>query len=106
MTLSVALVLFVLAEDSIFANALSPPMGFHFCAPVFPPKCIDADETYDHAARARNCINEVSRYSVSVSAYRACLLQETYRATLEANKNLERFNCRTSPQPNCSSDKK
>ena len=101
MILSVAIALLLLADDQIFANSLSPPTGFHYCAPAFPPPCIDAADTYDNGDRARACINAVSRYSVGVSAYRACLLQETYRTLLEANKILKRFDCKTSSKPNC-----
>jgi hypothetical protein len=84
-----------------FADSYAPPVGFRFCSPPFRPPCIDAADTFASDDVARRCKNDVSRFSVEIVRYRACLLEESFRALADANKIMERFDCKVAPKPQC-----
>src|SRR5450432_1557975 len=69
--------------------------GLRYCAPPTVPKCIDMKETYDHAPTVALCEAEVSRYVLTAVSYRDCLLRESQRAILQANKAIDRLKCAT-----------
>jgi len=55
-------------------------MGFGFCAPPYPPRCVSDPATYGSQADTNKCQEEVNRYVNFVGPYRLCLTQETERA--------------------------
>jgi hypothetical protein len=78
------------------AGSKSPEVGrvgFGFCAPPYPPRCVDVPQVYTDAARVSSCEVEITRYTASTLAYRACLLREAERAVLETNSIIDRFKC-------------
>jgi hypothetical protein len=68
-------------------------MGFGFCAPPYPPKCVSTPGTYTSQAEIDKCQDEVNRYVNSVTAYRVCQTQEVERAVRETNATLQRWKC-------------
>jgi hypothetical protein len=83
-----------------FAICLAPSiataqrtMGFGFCAPPYPPRCVSNPATYGSPAEIDNCQAEINRYVNSVAAYRLCQTQEIERAVRETNGTLQRWKC-------------
>jgi len=76
-------------------------MGFGFCAPPYPPRCISDPATYVSPADTNKCQEEVSRYVNFVGAYRLCLTQETERAVRETNGTLNRWKCSLAAKAPC-----
>jgi len=68
-------------------------MGFGFCAPPHPPKCVSTPGTYASQAEIDKCQDEVNRYVNSVTAYRVCQTQEVERAVRETNATLQHWKC-------------
>jgi|SRR3954451_21647848 hypothetical protein len=68
-------------------------LGFGFCAPPFPPKCVANPATYHAQADIDKCQEEVNRYLNYVGAYRVCQTQEIERAVRETNGTLQRWKC-------------
>src|SRR5947209_19899324 len=68
-------------------------MGFGFCAPPYPPRCISNPATYASQAEIDRCQEDVNRYVTSVAAYRLCQTQEVERAVRETNGTLQRWKC-------------
>jgi hypothetical protein len=73
------------------SSAQETMYGLSYCAPPTTPKCIDAKETYVNDATIALCKAELSRYARTTIAYRDCLLLESRRAILQANKTIDRF---------------
>jgi hypothetical protein len=83
-----------------FAICLAPTaatpqrsLGFGFCAPPYPPKCVSDPATYGSQAESDRCQEDVNRYVASVGAYRLCQTQEVERAVREINGTLQRWKC-------------
>jgi hypothetical protein len=77
-----------------FANAGYVSPGFLFCGSPSPaPRCLSMTETYNDGDQAKHCQDEISRYTMTVAAYRTCLLLETQRAVTQMNSNIDRFKC-------------
>jgi hypothetical protein len=76
-------------------------LGFGFCAPPFPPKCVANPATYGAQADIDKCQEEVNRYVNYVGAYRLCLTQETERAVRETNGTLNRWKCSLATRAVC-----
>ena len=68
-------------------------MGFGFCAPPYPPKCVGNPATYASQESLDQCQEDVNRYVKYVGNYRLCLTQETERAVRETNGTLQRWKC-------------
>ncbi|MEA2841413.1 MAG: hypothetical protein QOF41_2743 [Methylobacteriaceae bacterium] len=91
-----------------FAASLAPApaaaqrsLGFGFCAPPYPPKCISDPATYGSQANADRCQEDVNRYLNSVGAYRLCQTQEVERAVRETNGTLQRWKCSLAAKALC-----
>jgi hypothetical protein len=76
-------------------------IGFGFCAPPYPPRCVSDPATYGSQAQTDNCQEEVNRYVNFVGAYRLCLTQETERAVRETNGTLNRWKCSLAAKALC-----
>ena len=68
-------------------------IGFGFCAPPYPPKCVSTPGTYESQPEIDKCQDDVTRYVNSVAAYRLCQTQEVERAVRETNATLQRWKC-------------
>jgi len=76
-------------------------MGFGFCAPPYPPRCVSDPATYGSQADTNKCQEEVNRYVNFVRTYRLCLTQETERAVRETNGTLNRWKCSLAAKAPC-----
>ena len=76
-------------------------MGFGFCAPPYPPRCVSDPATYGSQAAMETCQEEVNRYVNFVGVYRLCLTQETERAVRETNGTLNRWKCSLAAKALC-----
>ena len=76
-------------------------MGFGFCAPPYPPRCISNPATYASQAEIDRCQEDVNRYVTSVAAYRLCQTQEVERAVRETNGTLQRWKCGVAAKALC-----
>jgi hypothetical protein len=88
--------------------------GWSYCAPPYPPACVDAPaadaaktradaaktradaaKTGADAAKTATCARDVKMFIDLVIAYRLCQTRELERAILEANRVVDAFKCRT-----------
>jgi hypothetical protein len=76
-------------------------LGFGFCAPPFPPKCVSNPATYGVQADIDKCQEEVNRFVNYVGVYRLCLTRETERAVRETNGTLNRWKCSLATRALC-----
>ena len=76
-------------------------MGFGFCAPPYPPRCISSPATYGSQAEIDRCQEDINRYVNSVAAYRLCQTQEIERAVRETNSTLQRWKCGVAAKALC-----
>jgi hypothetical protein len=76
-------------------------MGFGFCAPPYPPKCVSTPGTYASQAEIDKCQDDMNRYVNSVTAYRVCQTQEVERAVRETNATLQRWKCGVAAKALC-----
>ena len=76
-------------------------MGFGFCAPPYPPRCVSNPATYTSQAETDKCQEDVNRYVNSVAAYRLCQTQELERAVRETNGTLSRWKCGVAAKALC-----
>jgi hypothetical protein len=76
-------------------------MGFGFCAPPYPPRCVSTPGTYEAQAEIDKCEEDVNRYDNSVAAYRLCQTQEVERAVRETNGTLQRWKCGVAAKALC-----
>ncbi len=114
MAMAAALLVMVFSAHSSAAELFFNAQPRHdrwnwgYCAPPYPPACIDA---LAKAPKDRaDCEKTVERYVASVFVYRGCLAAETERAVREANHVLQSMKCPKDPrycydlpQPNASS---
>ena len=68
-------------------------VGFGFCAPPYPPRCVSTPDTYTAQGEIDKCQEDLTRYVNSVAAYRLCQTQELERAVRETNGTLQRWKC-------------
>ncbi len=64
------------------------------CSEPRPPYCIDALGTFEDEFAFGRCRSEVERYQDEVRAYVRCLEREQDEAIDEANRVVDRFNCK------------
>ena len=76
-------------------------MGFGFCAPPYPPKCVATPGTYESQVEIDKCQDDMNRYVNSVAAYRLCQTQEIERAVRETNATLQRWKCGVAAKAPC-----
>jgi hypothetical protein len=76
-------------------------IGFGFCAPPYPPKCLSTPGTYGSQAEIDKCQDDMNRYVNSVAAYRLCQTQEVERAVRETNATLQRWKCGVAAKALC-----
>jgi hypothetical protein len=77
------------------------PAGLGYCAPPYPPECIEDDSTYKDERHADDCKINIAHFLASAAAYRLCLQREIARAIFDANAAVDRFKCRTAPPSHC-----
>ena len=76
-------------------------MGFGFCAPPYPPRCVSNPASYGSQAEIDTCQDDVNRYVNSVAAYRLCQTQEIERAVRETNGTLQHWKCGVAAKAIC-----
>jgi hypothetical protein len=76
-------------------------LGFGFCAPPYPPRCVSNPATYGSQAEIDKCEEDMNRYVNSVAAYRVCQTLETERAVRETNGTLQRWKCSLAAKAPC-----
>ena len=76
-------------------------IGFGFCAPPYPPRCVSDPAIYSSQAEVDKCQEDVNRYVNSVAAYRLCQTQEVERAVRETNGTLQRWKCSLAAKALC-----
>jgi hypothetical protein len=76
-------------------------LGFGFCAPPYPPRCVSSPATYGSQAEIDKCQEDMNRYVNSVAAYRVCHTQEIERAVRETNGTLQRWKCGVAAKALC-----
>jgi hypothetical protein len=76
-------------------------LGFGFCAPPYPPRCVSDPAIYSSQADVDKCQEEVNRYVNYVAAYRLCRTQEVERAVRETNGTLQRWKCSLAAKALC-----
>jgi hypothetical protein len=76
-------------------------LGFGFCAPPYPPRCVSNPATYGSQAEIDKCQEDLNRYVNSVAAYRVCHTQEIERAVRETNGTLQRWKCGVAAKALC-----
>jgi hypothetical protein len=74
--------------------------GFHYCAPPTPPPCMTDDKTFSDGLIAQ-CDTAAQRFLSELAAYRACLLQESYRAVTKGNDAIAAYRCRSGLKDRC-----
>jgi hypothetical protein len=90
--LTISLV-FLLSASLPSAGQDNTQLGFGFCAPPIPPRCVDLEATYVDVTRAGACQQEVARYVNNAFSYRSCLQREIEHAILKTNATIDRFKC-------------
>jgi hypothetical protein len=81
-------------------------LGFGFCAPPYPPKCVSTPGTYESQAEIAKCQDDMNRYVNSVAAYRLCQTLEIERAVRETNATLQRWKSGVAANALCLSDRR
>ena len=76
-------------------------MGFGFCAPPYPPRCVSNPASYASQAEIDKCQGDVNRYVNSVAAYRLCQTEEVERAVRETNATLQHWKCGVAAKAIC-----
>jgi hypothetical protein len=76
-------------------------LGFGFCAPPYPPRCVLNPATYGLQSEIDKCQEDMNRYVNSVAAYRLCQTQEMERAVRETNATLQRWKCSLAAKALC-----
>jgi hypothetical protein len=76
-------------------------LGFGFCAPPYPPRCVSNPASYKSQAEIDKCQEDVNRYVNSIAAYRVCQTQEIERAVRETNGTLQRWKCGVAAKALC-----
>jgi len=79
---------FWLSSDAALAQTAQ---GFNFCAPPFPPSCVEKAVSRKAIAA---CDKEVQNYIASVFHYRECLEAQTERAVFQSNQLLNAWKCK------------
>ena len=62
-----------------------------YCAPPYPPACVEAPAK--EAKARKSCEQAAEAYVADVVKYRDCLTKEMERAVLEANKVIQTLKC-------------
>lgn len=77
----------------LFVSA-SPAGALMFCTEPDPPSCIDRSGKFDDEWAFDRCRRQVTQYVADVETYVSCLDQNRAAKVKEANRTVERFNCK------------